>query len=411
VTFPDIPEAERVRALWPLDPSVAHLNHGSFGACPTPVLATQAAWRDRMERAPVAFLARDLEAELDRARVAVSDFLGADPEGLAFVHNATTGVATVLASLRFAAGDELLATDHEYNATLNALRAAARRDGARVVIVPIPFPLPDPGIAVERVLDAVTRRTRLVLLSHVTSPTALVLPVDTLVRELDRRGIDTLVDGAHAPGMVPVALDELGAAYYTGNAHKWLCAPKGAAFLHVRSDRRAAIHPLVPSHGATAVRDGRSRFRLEFDWTGTDDPSAWLSIPSAIETMGSLLPGGWPALMELDRAIAEAAGASLGEVLDIDHPRRRDATRGAMVSLPLPWSPADDEVARLEAVLLRERVEVPLVRWPVPGALEQGSGPRALLLRVSGQVYVRGDDVERLGRLLRRERAASVPAV
>jgi isopenicillin-N epimerase len=410
MTFPVIPDHERLRSLWPLDPTVAHLNHGSFGACPSPVLATQTAWRDRMERWPVAFLARELEGELDRARVALAGFLGADPDGLAFVHNATTGVATVLASLRFSPGDELLTTDHEYNATLNALRATARRDGATVTVVPLPFPVDDPGVVIERVLDAVSPRTRLVLLSHVTSPTALVMPVEALVRELDARGIDTLVDGAHAPGMLPLDLDRLGAAYYTGNAHKWLCAPKGAAFLHVRADRRAAIHPLVTSHGANAERADRSRFRLEFDWTGTDDPSARLSIPSALETMGSLLDGGWTELMALDRTIAHAGRRSLAEALDIDLSAERDAPRATMTVLPLPWSAADDDAVRgLEAALARERIDVPLIRWPVAAALDPGAAPRALLLRLSGQVYVRAADIERLAALLRDERVRSAP--
>ena len=200
------------RTPWLLDPEVSYLNHGSFGACPAPVLEAQRAWRDRLEAEPVRFLDGELEPALDAVRDEVAAFLGAEPEGIAFVANATTGVSTVLASQRFAPGDELLAGDHEYNATLNALQAAAERDGARVVVAHIPFPIHDPAQAVEAYLEAVTPRTRLALVSHVTSPTALVLPVAALVRELDRHGVDTLVDGAHAPGMVPVDLDAIGAA-------------------------------------------------------------------------------------------------------------------------------------------------------------------------------------------------------
>ena len=292
------------RAPWRLDPAISFLNHGSFGACPGPVLDAQRAWRDRLESEPVRFLARDLEGLLDEARREVASFLGADADGLAFVPNATTGVNAVLASLRFRPGDELLTTDHEYNATLNALRLAAERDGATVVRAEIPFPIRDPSDAVDAILAKVTPKTRFAMVSHVTSATALVLPIEAIVRELDRRGIDTLVDGAHAPGMVPVDLDAIGAAFWTGNGHKWLCGPKGAAMLHVRSDRRQRIRPLVTSHGENDPRTSRSRFHLLWDWLGTGDPTPYLTLPAAIRFVGALDRDGWQGLMASNVALA-----------------------------------------------------------------------------------------------------------
>ena len=309
--------------LWALDPAIAFLNHGSFGACPRAVLEAQREYRDRMEWQPIQFLARDLDGLLAEARGELGSFVGADPDDLAFVANATGAVNAVIRSLHFDPGDELLTNDHEYNATINVLRHVADRDGARVVVARIPFPLESEDVVVHAILDAVTARTRLALISHVTSPTALVFPVERLVAGLAERGVETLVDGAHAPGMLPLDLDRLDAAWYTGNLHKWVCAPKGAAFLHARRDRQPGVRPNTISHGANAVLDGdggqgRTRFRAEFDWQGTLDPTAWLAVPDALRCIGGLLKGGWPEVMARNRALTLGAQAALTGALGLD---------------------------------------------------------------------------------------------
>ena len=381
---------------WGLDPAMTFLNHGSFGACPLPVLEAQRRWRDEMERQPVRFLARELESRLDGARGELAVFVGADAADVAFVPNATTGVNAVLRSLRFAPGDELLTTDHAYNACRNVLEFVAERDGARVVVAPIPFPIDAPERASAEVLERVTPRTRLALLDHVTSPTGIVLPIARLVAELDRHGIDTLVDGAHAPGMLALELGAIGAAYYTGNCHKWLCAPKGAAFLYVRRDRQAGIRPTTTSHGANSPRTDRSRFLLEFDWTGTDDPTAHLCVPEAIHFMGGLLPGGWPALRRHNRDLVLRGRRLLCEALGVAPPCP-DEMIGSLAAVPLPDGDPGDLRPPLyidpvqDALLSRFGIEVPIVPWPASPAR---------VIRISAQVYNRLEQYERLAAAL-----------
>ncbi|MGZ4779741.1 MAG: aminotransferase class V-fold PLP-dependent enzyme, partial [Thermoanaerobaculia bacterium] len=222
-----------VKEHWLLDPAITFLNHGSFGATPRAVLEKQTEYRLRMEREPVRFLVRELEPLLDAARRKVAAFAGAEAESLVFVPNATAGVNAVLRSLDLDQNDELLVTNQEYNASRNALDYVAQLAGAKVVAVDIPFPIASPDDVVDRIVSGVTDRTRLLLIDHITSQTALVLPIERIVAEMNRRGIDTLVDGAHAPGMVPLDVKTIGASYYTGNLHKWVCGPKGAAFLSV----------------------------------------------------------------------------------------------------------------------------------------------------------------------------------
>lgn len=290
------------RGAWSLEPGRLFLNHGSYGACPVPVQARQQEYRDRLERSPCDFMAR-LPRRLEAARQELAEFLQARPEELAWSSNATSGVNAVLRSLEWEAGQEILTTDHVYNACGNVLDFLAETRGVRPVKIALPFP--DPGDIVQTVTDAVTPATRLALLDHVTSPTALVFPIEKLAGELRSRGVKVLVDGAHAPGMLPLALTRLGEAgvnYYTGNLHKWCCAPKGAAFLWVGVKDQPGLHPGVISHGYNSPAS-RSRFLEEFDWCGTFDPSPWLAAPEALRFLGGLYPGGWEELRARCRSL------------------------------------------------------------------------------------------------------------
>jgi isopenicillin-N epimerase len=387
-----------LRAHWSLDPAIAFLNHGSFGACPVEVLRQQDALRAQMEREPVRFFVNELPPLLDAARAEVAAFVGADAEELVFVRNATAGVNAVLRSLELAAGDELLTTDHAYNACRNVLDHVAERSGARVVTVAVPFPVSGPDQIVDAVLSAVTPATRLALLDHVTSPTGLVLPIAQLVEALSERGVDALVDGAHAPGMLPLDVRALGAAYYAGNFHKWVCAPKGAGMLHVRRDRQAGLHPAVISHGYNSPRP-RSRFLEEFDWTGTDDPTPWLCVPVAIRFMERLVPGGWPEVRARNHALAVAGRRILCDALGADPPAPEQML-GSLASLILPDGDPVPPASALYAdplqltLLERHGIEVPVPPWPAP--------PRRLV-RISAQLYNHVGDYERLAAALREE--------
>lgn len=382
---------------WTLDPSVTFLNHGSFGATPLPVLEAQSAWRARMEREPVDFFTRDLEPALDEARAVLAAFVGADPDDLALVTNATTGINIVARSLRLEPGDEIVVTDHTYNAARNALEVVAVAAGARLVTAVIGFPAIDDPL--EAILRTVTRRTRLLLLDHVTSPTALVLPARDIVAAMAERGIDTLVDGAHAPGMLPLDLESLGAAYYTANCHKWLCAPKGSGFLHVRRDRRDAVRPLVISHGANSLRADRDRFRLEHDWTGTFDPSAWLAVPAAVEFGDRLLPGGWPALMSRGHSLALHGRDRLCSVLGTLPPVPDDML-GSMVAVPLPeqgTDPRDLASDPLSRAFREAGIQVVITCWPQRPASGE---PWHRVIRLSAAPYTDEGDLNRLAAVL-----------
>ena len=371
---------------WSLDPAIVFLNHGSFGACPLPVLALQQQLRQRIERQPLQFFGRDLEQLLDRARIDLAAFVGADADDLAFVPNATTGINTILRSLTFEPGDELLTTNQEYNACRNALDFVAARSGAKIVVAEVPYPIESSQQAIEPILQAVSSKTRLALLDHITSQTGLVFPIAEIIRLLTAQGVDTLIDGAHAPGMVALDLSAIAPTYYSANAHKWLCSPKGAAFLYVQRDKQDKIRPLTISHGANSPRRDRSRFRLEFDWTGTDDPTAYLCVPEAIRFMGSLLPGGWSELMAHNRAKAIAARKILCEILKVAPPCP-DEMVGSLATVPL----SDGSYVELQDALLGFGIEVPIVPYP--------AAPNRLV-RVSAQLYNTLDQYEKLGQAI-----------
>lgn len=375
---------------WLHEDGLVFLNHGSFGATPAPILELQAELRAQIEHDAIRFLLDQLEDRLDAVRSVAGARLGAEPEGIAFVPNPTFGVNSVLASLRLSPGDEIVVSEHGYNACNNAAKHWAERAGGRAVVAKIPFPIQDPGEATAAIIGAVGPRTRLVMIDHVTSQTGLVLPAAEIVREIEGRGIDVLVDGAHAPGMVPLDISAIGAAYYVGAFHKWICAPKGASFLFTRADRRASTHPVVTSHGANSTRTDRTRYALEFDWLGTMDPTPFLAVPAAFAFLDSLSSDGLAGVMHLNRALTLQARALLTKSLGIEAPCP-DSMLGSLASLPLP----DGDSVRLHRALRdTHRIQIPVFPWP--------EAPRRLI-RISAQRYNQLSDYERLASALTEE--------
>lgn len=287
-----------MREHWALKPERIFLNHGSYGACPRKVLDYQTFLRDELEGSPVHFIHHVCPGMLQEVRLHLAQFLDAQPEHLAFVTNATSAVNSVLSSVSLSAGDQILTTNHVYNACSNALNLLSKRTGVEIVTARIPFPQVNNQQILSLLEEKITKKTRLALIDHVTSPTALILPVEEIAKLMASRGVPLLVDGAHAPGMLPLQLERLGrlgVTYYTGNFHKWCCSPKGAAFLWAHQKDQAHLHPTVISHGYNSLSQ-RSKFLEEFDWCGTFDPSAWLSVSPSLNFLESLYSGGWDEL-------------------------------------------------------------------------------------------------------------------
>ena len=369
--------------LWSLDPDVLHLNHGSFGACPNRILEQQTQLRQQMEYNTLRFFEQDLPDLLETAREALGLFLGAPASDLVFVDNATMGVTTVLSNLNLIAGDRVLITDHGYNACSNAARFFAERTGAEVDLINLPFPGSDSNEVIERILKGCTSRTRILLIDHITSPTALIMPLEDIVPAVQQRGIQVLVDGAHAPGMLPLRLAELGADYYTGNCHKWMCAPKGTAFLYVRSEHQSNLHPLTISHGMNRPVGESTRFRLEFDWIGTRDLTGFLTLPALIDYMDGISNVGWAGIMVRNRALAVEARDLICQELGLELPCPVDMI-GSLATICLPGSVETTftdyhVIDPLKQILRRQYgIEVSLSAWP---------SPAGRYLRISTQLY------------------------
>ncbi len=379
---PPVVYGAALRGEWLLDPATAFLNHGSFGATPRTVLAAQEAWRRRIERNPPRFMARDYPAAIRDAAERLGAYLGAAGGDLVFVDNATSGANAVLRSLPFKPGDEILATTLGYRALANAARYVAARSGAALIEVPIDLPVRDGEAILAAVAARLSARTRLAIFDHVASHSAIVFPVERLVPFAQAAGAQVLIDGAHAPGMIPLDVPALGADYYIGNCHKWLMAPRGCGFLWAKRERQGSLHPLAISHGLD------KGFTAEFDWTGTRDPSAWLSAPGAIDFHQSL---GGERLKARNTALARAMGRMLAQAWGTELAAPEDMF-AAMAAIRLPdKGPITQEHAKEVQARLYDthRIEAAI-------NCEDGR----LWLRIAAQAYNEPADYERLRRAI-----------
>jgi len=409
---PDIPAPNDLAHHWALDPGAVHLNHGSFGACPSVVLEAQGRVRALMEREAVSFFVRDLFEMSDLSREALAPVIGARPRDIAFVPNATTGVANVINSIDLSAGDEILFASVEYPACRAIVREACARSGAVPVEIRLPWPIRSEDQVFETVLAGASDKTRLCLLSHITSGTAVVLPAARIITALRERGIETLLDGAHAPGMLDLDLSAMAPAYATGNCHKWLCAPKGCAYLWVREDRQSSIRPVVHSvyadvldHAPWQGPHGRTRFQTDFDYVGTDDYTARLALPDSIRFMQTVLPGGLAEVRARNNALARTARDTLCAALGTEAPVP-DSMLGSMsvAMLPEPSAAAGERLSGRaslfgdplqDELFEHDRIQVPV--WLTP------TGVR--MVRLSAQLYNSPEQYEYLAGALRHRLA------
>lgn len=344
---------------------VVFLNHGSFGACPRPVFETYQGWQLELEREPVEFLGRRMTELLRAPREALASEIGANAEDVVGVLNATTGLNIVAQSLDLKPGDQILTTDHEYSALEKTWAYVCRKTGAEIVVVKVPMPLTSEAQFTDTVIGGMTDRTRVLFLSHITSPTALLFPIERAVAEARRRGIWSVIDGAHTPGHIKLDLDRLGADFYSGNCHKWMMTPKGSAFLHARRELQGMLNPLVISHGWTSESKapgakgafGNSPFIDEIEVQGTRDPAAWLTVPAAI---GFRRDNDWWAISEHCRELAQDTARRLGELTGLAPLSAPEFCAPQMVAMPIP----ECDTADIHKRLFEEyKVEIPVFKW------------------------------------------------
>ena len=361
-----------------LDKDITFLNHGSFGACPRPVFEDYQNWQRELEKQPVEFLTKGIWSPLRNSRKKLGEFVGCDEGELLLFHNPTTAIANVINSLRFSTGDEVLMTDHEYGALVRQWNVWGQKNGVGIVKQKIPLPVHSEQEFVDSFWTGVNKNTRVIFISQITSPTAIIFPIEQIIKKAKENGILTIVDGAHVPGHIDINIHDLGCDFYTGAIHKWLCGPKGSSFLYVNKAHHDWINPIIYSWGKDGDDPGPSEFLQDFQWQGTRDMSSFLTIPRSIEFYIKHIR---PLQLSCRQMIIESL-ASFESVLGTRPITIGDGWIGQMVSHPLPSSAPRD----LKDILWNKyRIEIPIFDW---GGTSY--------IRSSIQVYNEKKDVESL---------------
>ncbi|KAJ4269831.1 hypothetical protein NW762_001500 [Fusarium torreyae] len=380
---------------WQIRKGIIYLDNGAFGSCPTSVVEKQKNIRQLIEENPHEFFERSYVSGLEASRRSLAGFLHVDHQDIFLLPGATHAMNVVIQSLRFDPDDEILTTNVAYSSVRMVIDHIAKRDGAHIVVVDVPLLVTGPEDVTQRILAGVTSRTRFAVIDHIPSRTGIVFPAKHIVRELKSRGIDTLVDGAHAPGMIQLDLEDINAAYYVANCHKWMCAPRGTGFLHVRPDRAHNIKPLVIARSPYVV--GKSRYSVlehNFGWMGTCCPSAMLSLPSAIDHLNTVMPGGYSDLTSRNHDLAVLARRIVCKAIGVNIPCP-DSMIAAMATIPLPDSPGPEQegILPIQQVLWKQHgIVIPVYSWP--------SYPKRVI-RLSVQAYNTLDQYLKLADCLR----------
>jgi len=364
---------------WMLDPAITYLNHGSFGARTTEVFEAQQRYKRQFERSPVDFLDRQGDL-LTNARHIVAEFVGASPAGFGFVENATTGIGCVIQSLNLEEGDEILTTNHVYNGVRQLASHYCIENNLLYGEIDIPVPLTAPEDILQCIEEGLTTKTKLFIVDHVSSASAILFPIKEIVAICRKKAIQILVDGAHAPGMIDLEIDALAPDWYVGNLHKWVCAPLGAAFVWTSEPLRLLTHPMTVSHW---LHQG---YTEEFDWQGTRDISSWLTAVDAIK-IGEQI--GWAKIRQHNHEMATWMHETLVSAFDVQPLLPIDGSFfGSMATVLLPpGSPQtmDDCITLRDEIFSKSTLEVPIFEF-------QGKG----MLRVSAQLYSKPHDIDRL---------------
>ena len=373
-----------MRDLFLIDPKVTYLNHGSYGACPKSVFLDYQNFQKRLEKQPVQFMTKYFWEDLKITRDTLGDFIKCDGDDILLFPNPTTAINNIIENLDIAEGDEILTTQHEYGALIRAWNRLSIKKSFSFIQQKIDLPLGSKETFIDQFCAGINERTKVIFISHITSQTALIFPVEEICKIAKSKGIITIIDGAHTPGHIDLDITQIGCDYYTGACHKWMCAPKGSSFLYVAKDFQKGMSPQIMSWGEEGYDPGPSQFLMDFQWKGTKDMSAFLAIPSAIRF---LQKNKWKEKSVISKNLISHLAGRLKDILGTESLFKNKNWIGQMISHPLPM----DSPVNLKDILWNDfEIEVPIFEWK-----------KRNIIRVSAHFYNDQKDMDHLIKALK----------